>query len=82
MLRAEQGDQRDAGRVRKHVNCGPSLKIQSGVISDQANMLPAERRKFLGFQHIKAGLHPARVSPALRGGRVFLRCGATNSAQQ
>jgi len=43
--------------LRQHLNGGPALRIQSGVIGDQPNMLAAQGREFLCFEHIQAGLH-------------------------
>src|SRR5579864_1880526 len=56
----------NARRVGKQVRDTAPLRIESGVISDQADMLVAQRRKFLRLQNVEAGLHAAGASGLFR----------------
>jgi hypothetical protein len=48
-----------ARRVRKQIRGTASLRVDTGVIGDQADVLVPQRRKFLRFENVEAGLHAA-----------------------
>jgi hypothetical protein len=59
----EKRDERHARGAGDKLNYGTALRIEAGVIGDQSNVLAAQRREPLGFQHIEAGLDmPAACS--------------------
>jgi hypothetical protein len=67
----EQRDHLHARRVRQQIDRRLPLRVQSGVIRNDANAFATKWRKFLCFQHVEAGLHAA----CARGGfaAVLLR---------
>jgi hypothetical protein len=60
--------------VGKDIDRRPLLIVEPGVISDQANVFPAQGREFFRFQDVEAGLHAAGVAPALPGFSASLGC--------
>src|SRR5260370_16651229 len=55
--------------MRQNVNGAASLRIDAGVIRDEANVLAAKRRELLRFENVETGLHTRRVSCAFRRAR-------------
>jgi hypothetical protein len=62
MLWAEQGDNMNAGYAFEEFEVAAALRVQAGVIGDEADVLTAQGRKFLDFQDVEAGLDAARAS--------------------
>jgi hypothetical protein len=56
-----------AGRARKDFDRGAALRIEAGVVGDEADVLTAEWRKLLRFQDVDACLHAARAAGAFGG---------------
>jgi hypothetical protein len=58
MLGAEQCNKVDAGSFEEF-EIAAALRVQAGVIGDEADVLAAQGREFLDFQDVEAGLHAA-----------------------
>lgn len=59
VLRAEERDELHAWGVGEQVDRAATLRIEAGVIGDQADVLVAQGREFLCFEDVQAGLHAA-----------------------
>jgi len=71
VLRTEKRDELHACGVHQNVNGATSLRIEAGVIGDQANVFSTKRGELLGFENVEADLHAGcvtRVFGRLRGG--------------
>lgn len=59
--------------MRKAIDRRFFLRVEAGVIRDEADALVFERSEFLGFENIESGLHAAGAgffcSGRFRGGR-------------
>ena len=42
------------------------MRIEAGVVGDEADMLAAKRRELLRFENVDAGLHPRGVTRVFR----------------
>src|SRR6266404_455513 len=61
MFRTEERNHLKPGDVGQHVDGAAPLRIEPGVIGDQADVLSAKRREFFRFEYIEAGLHARRA---------------------
>src|SRR5260370_34587729 len=50
------------GDVGQHVEGAGPLRMEPGVIGDQADVFSAKRREFFRFEYIEAGLHARRAT--------------------
>ena len=68
VLGAENGDEMHAGGVGKKFDRAAALRVDAGVIGDEADVLAAERSELLRFEDIDAGLHAAGAAGMFFGG--------------
>src|SRR5258708_22787843 len=62
MFRTEKRNQLETCAVGQNVDGAAPLRIKTGVIGDQADVLAAQRREFLRFKNIETGLHARRAT--------------------
>ena len=62
MFRTEERNHLKPGGVGQNVNGAAPLRIETGVIGDQSDVLAAKRREFFRFKNIEAGLHARRAT--------------------
>ena len=55
VLRAEQSHKLYARRVRQQINRAAAVAVDPGLIGDQSNALPRQRREILRLKHINSG---------------------------
>src|ERR1035438_10020712 len=66
MLGTEQRDQLNAGCVREEIDGAAALRIEAGMIGDQADVFSTERGEFFGFEDVYADLHASRAARVFR----------------
>src|SRR5258708_14583071 len=67
MFRTEKRNQLETCCVGQNVDGAAPLRIETGVMGDQADMLAAKRREFFRFEYIEAGLHASHAARTFRG---------------
>ncbi len=66
MFRTEERNHLKPAGMGQNVDGTAPLRIESGVIGDQANMLAAKWGEFLRFENIQAGLHTCHATRTFR----------------
>jgi len=61
MFRTEERNHLKPSGVGQNVDSAAPLRIQPGVIGDQADVFAAKRREFFRFENIETGLHACRA---------------------
>ena len=61
MFRTEKRNQLETCGMGQNVDGAAPLRIEPGMIGDQADVFAAKRREFFRFEYIEAGLHACRA---------------------
>ena len=66
MLGAEQRDELYTGSFGEKVDIAAALRVHTGMIGDQPDVLAAECREFLRFENVETGLDAGGAPGAFR----------------